>query len=56
MLSLINSEVREEKDEFPEDLAKMNVRGHLLGMNCFNYQPGVTENINLLDVQISCLD
>ena len=56
MLSLINSEVRKEKDDFPEDLAKVNVGGDLLGMNRFNYQPGVPENINLLDVKISCLD
>ena len=56
MLSLVNSEVRKEKADFPEDLAKMNVRGDLLGVNRFNYQLGVSENINLLDVQLSCLD
>ena len=56
MLNLISSEVREKEEDFPEDLGKIHIRGLLLGVNSFNYQPGITENINLLDVQISCLD
>ena len=55
MLSLMDSEVREKEADFLEDLAEIDVRGHLLGMNRFNYQPGITEYINLLDVQIPCL-
>ena len=55
MLSLIISKLRKEEADFLENLAKIDVRGHLLGMNRFNNQPGVTEYIDLLDVQISFL-
>ena len=55
MVGLVISEMLKHENDFSVSVGQAYISSHLLGMQCLDYQPRVTEDNQLLNVHLSSL-